>query len=447
MEFFDSLVLHQSQEHIALLNYILMVVYFIFLPFSGLMFSGTIISVYFKRRGEKEGNKALVHLAKEIIQISTINKNAGFILGVAPSLAILLIYIQLLHSSGSYIISFLFFSFMIYLAGVIFVYLYRYTMILDEAIVSPVKSGSSLQINEDLARLISSNEKTKNSSGIVGITLLLIAMLLVFGSISLSINTNRWNEVQNVFSLLFSLNAWLSFLFFTASSFTLTAGFILFRYFYWGKNGVEASEEIGKLLKRTTVKIIFVFALAQPLILLAGLFLLPDFSLSTSVFYNSVISVILVFLALNFTYLFLREGGARLSGYIFILFICVFSTGVVKDQLAMLNATTKHSVLLNTEYEKYIMELKEGGGAGDFSAKGEQIYKKICSTCHKFDQKLVGPPYKETLPKYEGKMDALVSFISNPVKINASYPAMPNQGLKPNEAKAVAQYLMSQYKK
>ena len=77
---------------------------------------------------------------------------------------------------------------------------------------------------------------------------------------------------------------------------------------------------------------------------------------------------------------------------------------------------------------------------------GEEVYNARCSSCHRFDIKLVGPPYKQTMPKYEGKQSELVKFILNPVKKNADYPPMPNPGLKPNEAEAVAGWILSIYK-
>ena len=87
--------------------------------------------------------------------------------------------------------------------------------------------------------------------------------------------------------------------------------------------------------------------------------------------------------------------------------------------------------------------LAASGGA---EISGEAIFQQKCQACHKWDVKLVGPPYKETLPKYEGKLDELVNFINNPVKKNPAYPPMPAQGLKPKEAKAVAKYIMESYK-
>jgi len=51
------------------------------------------------------------------------------------------------------------------------------------------------------------------------------------------------------------------------------------------------------------------------------------------------------------------------------------------------------------------------------------------------------------LPKYEGKTDELVKFIMNPTQKNPGYPPMPAQGLKPAEARAIADYIMENYKK
>ncbi|MFA7229220.1 MAG: c-type cytochrome, partial [Melioribacteraceae bacterium] len=96
--------------------------------------------------------------------------------------------------------------------------------------------------------------------------------------------------------------------------------------------------------------------------------------------------------------------------------------------------------------ELYQQQLQEKMGTAA-PVSGLDIYNGKCIACHNFDRKIVGPPYNQTLPKYEGKKDLLVKYILNPVKINPEYPAMPNQGLKPNEADAVAEYLLTTYKK
>ena len=141
----------------------------------------------------------------------------------------------------------------------------------------------------------------------------------------------------------------------------------------------------------------------------------------------------------------IRDSNLKMSGPVFYVLIFSMLGVIVKDQLAMGNATKPNSVILAAKYTEY---LKEITGENKIAAivSGEQIYKNICSSCHSFDHKVVGPPYKQTLPKYEGKLDQLVAFIRNPTKKNPDYPPMPNPALKPAEAQAVAEWLLKTYK-
>jgi cytochrome c len=75
-------------------------------------------------------------------------------------------------------------------------------------------------------------------------------------------------------------------------------------------------------------------------------------------------------------------------------------------------------------------------------ARGKEVFETVCMTCHRMDERLVGPPLRIVLPKYEGKMEELVAFIRNPVKVNPEYPPMPNPGLPLADIRAVAAYLL-----
>src|SRR5690606_40977424 len=66
---------------------------------------------------------------------------------------------------------------------------------------------------------------------------------------------------------------------------------------------------------------------------------------------------------------------------------------IAKDQLAMGNSTKVHSSYLVADFNKYLADLK-GTGAGAEVLSGQEIYEVRCASCHRFDQKLVGPPYK-----------------------------------------------------
>jgi cytochrome c len=110
----------------------------------------------------------------------------------------------------------------------------------------------------------------------------------------------------------------------------------------------------------------------------------------------------------------------------------------------MTTATKFQTAALGAEFDKYFAELKGEGKTVEINAA--EIYQVKCASCHKWDQKLVGPPHLEVLPKYVGKEAQLEAFIRNPVKVDPAYPPMPNPGLKPNEAKAMAKYLLETYK-
>ena len=76
-------------------------------------------------------------------------------------------------------------------------------------------------------------------------------------------------------------------------------------------------------------------------------------------------------------------------------------------------------------------------------AEGKKIFNEVCTTCHRFDSKLVGPPLMTVLPNYEDRIDELKAFIQNPTKKNPEYPAMMNLGLGKEKVLAVATYLVS----
>jgi len=120
-------------------------------------------------------------------------------------------------------------------------------------------------------------------------------------------------------------------------------------------------------------------------------------------------------------------------------------TVIINDKIIISNTTKVQSAILAVEYDELLAELKGEDVAVEIN--GEEIYKIRCASCHKFDRKLVGPPHNEVVPKYFGKEELLLAFIKNPSRIDETYPPMPNPGLKPAEARAVADYVLEQVKK
>jgi cytochrome c len=86
MDFFDSFVIPQSAEHINLLHYILILIFFLFIPFIGIVLGGAALSLFYRSKGLKEKNNLYLKFSRDLIDTLTINKSIGIILGLAPLL-------------------------------------------------------------------------------------------------------------------------------------------------------------------------------------------------------------------------------------------------------------------------------------------------------------------------------------------------------------------------
>jgi cytochrome c551/c552 len=106
----------------------------------------------------------------------------------------------------------------------------------------------------------------------------------------------------------------------------------------------------------------------------------------------------------------------------------------------MANANREHARTIEQAAEKAAMEreveLEQAMAAASGKNLGEETFTKVCMQCHRFEEKLVGPPLKTVLGKYDA--ESLKAFILSPTKKDPAYPPMPNPGLTPSQAAAVA---------
>lgn len=442
MTFLDKFVLPQSAEHIELLHYMLLLVLFLFIPFISLIFGGTLFSSFYKRKYEKGGDRNYEILAKEFINTSTINKSIGIILGIVPLIAIILMYAQLLNQSGDSALSYLMISFLFLLPAIILIYTYRYSFNFSQ-IFEPVHQSPNESAQEDFLQLKSSAIKLASKTGRNGLVFLFFSIWFFVAGLNeaSTVDTTKFIFVGGLFSLPVIIKLFL-FIFF---SLAFAGSTLLFSFFYWEGGNKKYSNEIKNFVKEQTSKITLWSAISLPLLILFTLINIPSELLSGSIFGFSIISLLLIFISYHSIYSLTKGTAMNAGGVVFYSLLFALLSLTIKDQLIMSNATKTHSLILASQYEKYLADLK--GETGIVAVSGQDIFNTRCSACHKFDVKFVGPPYKETLPKYEGKLAQLISFIKNPVKVNAAYPPMPNPGLKPNEVEAVAKYILETYKK
>ena len=91
MEFLKDIALPQSAEHIQLLYYILILLLFLFIPFVSAVFGGTVLSVYYKKKEKISLDENYRKFSQDIIELVSINKNVGLILGIVPLFTVILI--------------------------------------------------------------------------------------------------------------------------------------------------------------------------------------------------------------------------------------------------------------------------------------------------------------------------------------------------------------------
>lgn len=445
MEFLDNLVLPQSAEHIVLLHYMLILVLAIFVPFISIVFGGTFASIHYGKKFRKTKTLYYKKFSKDVIEYVTVNNGVGVIFGIIPLIAAILLFAQLMHTSGIQTVSFLALSLVFIIVALTMIYTYRHSMVLSY-IFDSVNSDNinDKDLEADYQKIKSASSYLSLNYGKAGLIFLFIGIWFYVAAITSATTFTTWN-FPGLITALAAPKVILNLFIFIAFAFTLTNAVILFIHLYWNESKKDEDPLYTKFVKDTASKAGLRASIPLPILMLINLFTFSDSVLSGSIFIYSVITVLLIFFAYHLFYMIQFKNDYRFGSLIFFVLIFASIAFIIKDQKAMSNATEKHSLVLSTEYDRLLAELKGEGTVAALS--GKEIYDVRCASCHKFDQKLVGPAHADVLPKYVGKEAQLVAFIRNPIKIDPAYPPMPNPGLKPQEADAVAKYLLDEFAK
>jgi cytochrome c len=443
MEFLNNFVLPQSAEHIELLHYMLIIVLFLFIPFISSVFGGIFLSVVYKNKANKHNNNFYFRLSKDVAEITTINKSAGFIFGIIPLITAILIYSQLLHNSEITNLNYLGLALVFIVIALVFIYSYRYSLSFNRIFGSLTdKNISDPLVIEDINKLSDESNRISQKAGTFGLLFLFLGMWFFITGLTISSIYTSWN-VESFIGGLFSWEVLSRFIYYIFFALALSGGMVLFMFLEDEKKKRIKDEEYSLFVKKNILKITFFSTVFIPLFALINLLGLPAAALTGTVFTYAIISLVLLFLGYHFIYLLTKEMKGTTAALLFFTLVFSISAFTISDQKAMATSTQVHSAMLSAEFDKYLAELK--GEGKTISINAEEIYQVKCASCHKWDQKLVGPAHIDVLPKYDGKEAQLAAFIRNPGKIDPAYPPMPNPGLKPNEAEAVAKYLLETY--
>jgi len=407
------------------------------------VFGGIFLSVVYKFKANKYNNNFYLRLSKDVAEITTINKSSGFIFGIIPLITAILIYSQLLHNSEVTNLNYLGLALVFIIISLVFIYSYRYSLSFNRIFGSlSDKNISDPMVIEDVNRLSDESNRISRKAGTFGLLFLFLGMWFFITGLTISSIYSSWN-VESFIGGLFSWKVLSRFIYYFFFALTLSGGMVLFIFLEDEKKKRIKDEEYSLFVKQKIIRVTFISSAFIPLFALISLFGLPKSALTGTVFTYAIISLALLFLGYHFIYLLTKEMKGTTAALLFFTLVFSVAAFIISDQKAMATSTQVHSVMLSAEFDKYLAELKGEGKVVTINAA--EIYQVKCASCHKWDQKLVGPAHLDVLPKYVGKESQLVAFIRNPVKVDPAYPPMPNPGLKPNEADAVAKYLLKTY--
>jgi len=224
-----------------------------------------------------------------------------------------------------------------------------------------------------------------------------------------------------------------------------SAAIILFFFKLFGGISCDAGEDYRHFVRKLVLPVGIVSAAIEPLLIFFEIQNLPQAGVSNLTFILACLAMFIALSIMLFFYSMLKEANVNLGGFAFVGVLALVVIWGAKDEIAFHYATRDQNQVLATRYQDMLASLNPKSAQPVIS--GQDIYNTICSACHRFDRKLVGPPYFQTLPHFVGKMDSLEDFINNPYQAVPGYPPMPRQPLKPAEVKAVANYIMSVYLK
>jgi cytochrome c len=449
MEFLDKAILPQSAHHMVLIKYLIVVAFVLLIPYLSLLLGNLSYSLYFRKRAIRENNENFYKLSEDLIEMVTFNKGVAFALGVVPMLSSMFGFAQLLNQTNASVHGYLFISLLFLFNALLLIYSYKNGFLFKINSNEEIKADKTDHNETEKIRKAKQQRAIKifGKSGKYGITLLLISIYIFCGAIQLSFDTERWESVGNIGEMVFSFNALIGFAQFIISAFLITSAMILYRYFRTNSEDSNYSDEFKSYIRDFVLLRGLLASILLLLFVVLSVMLRSKLSLSYGVFGYSVFALCLILIVSILFYVMIKESNAKYHSSVIYLIILTVFVLIIRDQYSFDVSTKKQYAILAANYETYQAKINEQLGIGEVPISGADIYNGRCIACHTFDKKIVGPPYNSTMPKYEGKKDLLVKYILNPVKVNPDYPAMPSQGLKPKEAEAVAEYLLTTYKK
>jgi cytochrome c551/c552 len=415
-------------DTILLLRYLLTAALLLYLPFLGIVIAGSAASLVLNFSGRENRDDRSLRLSREWIEEVTMNRWVLLLLGLLPYPAIAYACQRFLGGRTSLPAIAWLAPFGALLAGCLLLSLYR----------SAIRRTTELP-------------PAPFAAGTAGLLAMISAAFLSFLLLGTLVNPAKLPLVRSNLVFILSWHSLVEFLLFLALSFGLAGGIAL-RLLGRSKAGEAGGGPDYESRVRTAGTIFSLAgALAVPALVVLYLISLPATGMSMEVFVMAATVPILALAVFALLYLLPGKEEGRSGDRVSALFILMFLAVILCDQAVAGNAyqgqpsPTGPLAAGKTSGEGKAGEKPAAAGAAVLE-KGKKVFDTVCSVCHRFDAKVVGPALNEVVPKYKGDVAKLKGFIRNPVKVNPALPAMPKPAIKEDEVDAVARYLLSKVK-
>ncbi len=422
MYFYGSQIPDLAHLWYPVFRWILPVALLVFLPVTGVILSRTFLSVICSLAAGGRRDTPAARLSEDLVNSWIMHPLTWAVLCAGPAFGVIIFFRRILNADGIFppgvepVIQ------LGLPTGLLLLYFHKHA--------SPAWQEDGL-----LPGLI----------GIAGILLVGAAFVTVIAWTGLLMSPDDWLVARHSPKVLLSWNNLARIHLFTVLSFAAAGGGILIKISRTGETGPE--EWIYRRFRvRFGTVLSLVAALILPILLLSDLMTLPLPSLSIGIYLLSAAAFLLL-AAISLRLIHLPGApGRRHTVPVLAGFLLLFLVLTLADQLARINVTQEETLLISLKsMEAAPLRVRTDDlatGKRRLIQNGHAIFQRICSACHRFDRRLVGPPLDTVLPKYRNDMEGLKSFIRNPVKKNPDYPPMPRLGLKEEEIEAAAAYLL-----
>ncbi|GAB5466327.1 MAG: hypothetical protein Kapaf2KO_17630 [Candidatus Kapaibacteriales bacterium] len=441
----SGLALPVGGAHLELLNFLLMVAMVIVLVFSAYLSGALMISVSKKKAFEKKGDKNYYGLAKDMIAHIADYPIIWFACGVVPYLAMILAFVQLFSGQeANIVILLLSFGFVAMLGALGMGWVYKETLKRGWVTLNTDMSAFKAEAAKD--ELTKSTLLSSNYGG-WAVLFILTSIWLTVSGIVMAYNPEWWESGVNV--TLFSWGTQIKFSLLTIGGVALAAVGFLYLKFNANDPSELGDKSYQELAKFEASRLAMWFTLYTPVLIGLSIATVPLEASSLWMYGLVAVAFVLLAIAGHFNYAILKTGQSNyaIGSYWLLLFVFIFIA--TAEHQAFSEVNQENRTHLAHEYE--IMEAEIIAARSEIPEiviDGEQVFTQKCSSCHRFDQQLVGPAYNNVVPKYYEDQATLIKFILNPYPVNpAQYPAgMANPGLNPAEAQAVSDYLIGAVK-